>query len=108
MHIPPFDNKNIPIVDINNSKVPLNYFNIVKLQKNESYEYQVPGYETCIVPSTGTIDIEVQEFNFKNIVECTFDINFVCVHLRIIFDFEFENNDTHLIFILCVHLIMIF
>ena len=68
MHIPPFDNKNIPIVDINNSKVPLNYFNIVKLQRNESYEYQVPGYETCIVPSTGTIDIEVQEFNFSILV----------------------------------------
>ena len=59
MHIPPFDNKNIPIVDIDNLKVPLNYFNIVKLQRNETYEYQVPGYETCIVPSTGTIDIEV-------------------------------------------------
>ena len=74
MHIPPFDNKNIPIVDINNSKVPLNYFNIVKLQRNESYEYQVPGYETCIVPSTGTIDIEVQEFNFKNIGNRVIDV----------------------------------
>ena len=30
MHIEPFDNKNKPIVDINDSKVPLNFFNIVK------------------------------------------------------------------------------
>ena len=59
MHIQPFDNKNIPIVDINNSKVPLNYFNIVKIQKDQSFEYKVPGYETCIVPATGTINIEV-------------------------------------------------
>ena len=29
MHIPPFDNKNIPIVDVGDSRVPLNYLNIV-------------------------------------------------------------------------------
>ena len=28
MHIPPFDNKNIPIVDIDDSRVPLNYLNL--------------------------------------------------------------------------------
>ena len=36
MHIPPFDNKNTPIVDIEDSRVPLNYFNIVKLNKDQS------------------------------------------------------------------------
>ena len=30
MHIPPFENNNKPIVDVNDTKVPLNYFNIVK------------------------------------------------------------------------------
>jgi len=30
MHIRPFDNKNIPIVDVEDTRVPLNYFNIVK------------------------------------------------------------------------------
>jgi 5-deoxy-D-glucuronate isomerase len=35
--------------------VPLNYFNIVKLKKGEAFDYQVPGYETCIVPATGTV-----------------------------------------------------
>ena len=43
MHIAPFDNKNQPIVNADDSVVPLNYFNIVKLKKGEAFEYQVPG-----------------------------------------------------------------
>jgi 5-deoxy-glucuronate isomerase len=31
MHIPPHDNHNRPIVDVDDARVPLNYFNIVKL-----------------------------------------------------------------------------
>ena len=64
MHIPPFDNKNKPIINSNDSTVPLNYFNIVKLRRGESYNYFVEDYETCIVPATGTIDIEVEGINF--------------------------------------------
>ena len=56
MHIPPFDNQNKAIVDAGDATVPLNYFNIVKLKKGEAFEYQVPGYETCVVPATGTVD----------------------------------------------------
>ena len=41
MHIPPFDNKNLPIVDINDSRVPLNYLNIVNLQKDQSFEFKI-------------------------------------------------------------------
>ncbi|WP_420859195.1 5-deoxy-glucuronate isomerase [Marivivens marinus] len=58
MHIPPFDNANQPIVDADHPLVPLNYFNIVKLQPGETYDYRLPGYETCIVPATGTVDVE--------------------------------------------------
>ena len=58
MHIPPFDNKNQPIVDVDDAHVPLTYFNIVKLKKGEVFEYEVPGYETCVVPATGTVDVE--------------------------------------------------
>ena len=65
MHIPPYDNENNPIVDTNNKTVPLNYFNIVKLKKGDAFEYQVPGYETCIVPATGTININVEGMEFK-------------------------------------------
>ncbi|MEM8540742.1 MAG: 5-deoxy-glucuronate isomerase [Pseudomonadota bacterium] len=67
MHIPPFDNKNKPIVDVDDSLVPLNYFNIVKLKKGEAFSYQVPRYETCIVPATGTIDIDVEGFKADGI-----------------------------------------
>ena len=64
MHIAPFDNNNAPIVDVENATVPLNYFNILKLKKGEAFEYQVPGYETCIVPATGSVDIEVEGMQF--------------------------------------------
>ncbi len=64
MHIPPYDNANTPIVDAGNPVVPLNYFNIVKLTRGQSFTYQVPGYETCIVPATGTVDVEVMGARF--------------------------------------------
>ena len=64
MHIAPFDNHNQPIVDAGNPTVPLNYFNIVKLKKGEAFTYQVPGYETCIVPATGTVDVDVESVAF--------------------------------------------
>jgi 5-deoxy-D-glucuronate isomerase len=62
MHIAPYDNKNKPIVDIDDPTVPLNYFNIVKLTKGQAFEYAVPGFETCIVPATGTVDVDVEGF----------------------------------------------
>ena len=67
MHIVPFDNNNLPIVDVANPTVPLNYFNIVKLTKGQSFDYQVPGYETCIVPATGSLDIEVEGLHFAKL-----------------------------------------
>ena len=62
MHIPPFDNGNKPIVDLDDATVPLNYFNIVKLKKGQGFSYKTPGYETCIVPATGTIDLNVEGY----------------------------------------------
>ncbi|MEL6128017.1 MAG: 5-deoxy-glucuronate isomerase [Pseudomonadota bacterium] len=63
MHIAPYDNQNKPIVDVDDATVPLNYFNIVKLTQDQSFEYQVPRYETCIVPATGTVNVEVEGFS---------------------------------------------
>ncbi len=74
MHIPPFENKNKPIVDIDDTRVPLNYFNIVKLKKGQTFEYCVPGYETCIVPATGCTDIEVEGENYLNIGKRIVDV----------------------------------
>ena len=67
MHIPPFDNQNKPIVDAGDPLVPLNYFNIVKLNSGDRFDYHVPGYETCIVPATGTVDVEVAGETFAAI-----------------------------------------
>ena len=67
MHIAPHDNQNKPIVDIDSTLVPLNYFNIIKLKKGEAFEYRVPGYETCIVPATGTVDIEIEGVRFTSV-----------------------------------------
>ena len=67
MHIPPFDNRNVPVIDTNDTRVPLNYFNIVKLERDQSFEYRVPLYETCIVPATGRVAMEVEGVHFGNI-----------------------------------------
>ena len=67
MHIEPFDNRNNPIVDVNDQTVPLNYFNIVKLKQGEIFRYQVPGYETCIVPATGTINVAIGQSSYGNV-----------------------------------------
>lgn len=67
MHIAPYDNQNKPIVDADNGTVPLNYFNIVKLTKGQAFTYQVPGYETCVVPATGRIDVRVEGVAFEKL-----------------------------------------
>ena len=59
MHFAPFDNRNKPIVDVDDARVPLNYFNIVILKAGQAFEYRVPGYETCVVPATGRVDITI-------------------------------------------------
>jgi 5-deoxy-glucuronate isomerase len=59
MHIPPYDNKNEPIVGVDDEGVPLVYFNRLILVRGEHFASAVPGYETCIVPAHGTIDVAV-------------------------------------------------
>ena len=67
MHIPPYANANKPIIDVDDARVPLNYFNIVKLKRGEAFEYAVPRYETGIVPATGNVDVEVAGERFEDI-----------------------------------------
>jgi 5-deoxy-glucuronate isomerase len=67
MHIAPYDNQNKAIVDVEDATVPLNYFNIVKLKRGQAFEYQVPGYETCIVPATGSVNVEVEGMTFARL-----------------------------------------
>jgi 5-deoxy-glucuronate isomerase len=58
MHIPPHDNRNEPIVAPDHPLVPLTYFNIVKLTRDQAFNYAVTGYETCVVPATGRVAVE--------------------------------------------------
>ena len=67
MHIAPHDNRNRPIVDVDNPLVPLVYFNIVKLRAGQDFDYRTPGYETCIVPATGTVTVETMGQTFARI-----------------------------------------
>lgn len=67
MHIAPHDNQNKPIVDVDHDLVPLNYFNIVNLKQGETFSYAVPGYETCVVPATGTVDLDVDGASFAKL-----------------------------------------
>ena len=67
MHIAPHDNSNKPIVDTDNELVPQNYFNIIKLKKGEVFNYSLSGYETCIVPATGTISIDIEGKSFDQL-----------------------------------------
>lgn len=74
MHIAPFDNQNKPIVGADDPLVPLNYFNIVKLKKGDAFSYSVPGYETCIVPATGTINVNIEGFKADALGNRTVDV----------------------------------
>ncbi|WP_419911530.1 5-deoxy-glucuronate isomerase [Hoeflea sp.] len=74
MHIPPFNNSNKAIIDTDDRRVPLNYFNIVKLESGQAFDYRVPGYETCVVPATGTVDVVVEGEEFSAIGNRTADV----------------------------------
>jgi 5-deoxy-glucuronate isomerase len=74
VHIPPHDNRNRPIIDVSHPLVPLVYFNIVKLQAGESYVSRVEGYETCIVPATGTVTVETPGETFGDIGKRTANV----------------------------------
>jgi 5-deoxy-glucuronate isomerase len=74
MHFPPFDNRNTPIIDVDDGRVPLNYFNIVKLARGQGFEYTVPRYETGIVPATGTVDVDVEGETYEDIGQRGVDV----------------------------------
>ena len=67
MHIAPHDNANSAIVDVDHPLVPLCYFNIVRLRAGEAFVSHVSGYETCIVPATGTVSVTVGDEVFAGI-----------------------------------------
>ena len=74
MHIPPHENFNRPLVDLDDARVPFNYFNIVKLKRGETFDYRTPGYETCVVPATGTVDVEIEGERFERVGSRSLDV----------------------------------
>ena len=66
-HIPAYDNKNAPIIDVNDDTTPLIYFNPVLLKQGESHQYQLAGYETVVVLAGGTCHIKVDEKLYENV-----------------------------------------
>lgn len=74
MHIAPHDNHNRAIVDLNDALVPLVYFNIVRLKAGETFDYRTPGYETCVVPATGTVTVETSGETFSGIGQRRVDV----------------------------------
>ncbi len=63
-HIPPFDNRNQAIIGVGDQTTPLCYFNHVRLRRGERFEHQVPGYESMLVPATGSCDVIVDGREF--------------------------------------------
>lgn len=64
-HISSFDNQNKAIVGVNDETTPLCYFNQVRLRKGESFVHQVAGYESVLVPATGSCDVLVGEHTYQ-------------------------------------------
>ena len=63
MHKAPYDNQNRAIVDRADPVTPLVYFNIVRLSAGERFVSTVEGYETCLVPATGAIDVQIGDWS---------------------------------------------
>jgi 5-deoxy-glucuronate isomerase len=66
-HIAPFDNHNQAIIAANDATTPLCYFNHVRLQRGERFMHQVAGYESLVVPASGTCDVTVNGERFEGI-----------------------------------------
>lgn len=64
-HIPPHDNENRAIVDVDDPTTPLCYFNHVRLRRGERHVHRVAGYESMVVPASGRCNVTVagQAFN---------------------------------------------
>lgn len=62
-----YNNYNEPVVSINDFVLPRTYFNIVRLEKGETFYSKITGYETCWVMAGGTCDIDVDGEKFANV-----------------------------------------
>ena len=62
-----YDNRNQPIVDAGSEVLSLSYFNILRLDKGETYRQQLPGFESVLVVLNGNCDIEVNGETYSDV-----------------------------------------
>ena len=70
-HIKPHDNRNKPIIDIDNPLVPHTFFNDVKLKQGQTFSFCLDAYESVIVLASGTCDVTVNGVKFEQVGERT-------------------------------------
>ncbi len=70
-HIKPHDNRNQPIIDIDNQIVPHTFYNDVKLKKCQTFSFCLETYESVIVLASGTCDVTVKGVKFERVGERT-------------------------------------
>ena len=68
-HIKPHDNRNQPIVDIDNPLVPNTFYNDVKLKKGQTFSFCLETFESVIVLASGTCDVTVKGVKFERVGE---------------------------------------
>ena len=61
------DNGNRPILPGGKAPVPNTYFNLLKTAADQEVSLEVPGFETCLVVMSGTVDIRVGSAEFANV-----------------------------------------
>ena len=62
-----FDNANQPIVPIGTETLPLTYFNLIRLDQNDSHTYQLEGYESVAVVLSGNCEIQAGNHTFSSV-----------------------------------------
>jgi 5-deoxy-glucuronate isomerase len=62
-----YQNNNEPIIPLGNDLVKLTYFNLVKLNKSQTYSRKLENFESVYVVLKGNCDIEVENENYKDV-----------------------------------------
>lgn len=62
-----YDNKNQPIINVRNDVVPAIYFNVLRLNKNQSYSTKLDSYESVYVVMKGRCDFVVNGTGFEDV-----------------------------------------
>lgn len=62
-----YSNENKPLLDAGNEILPLSFFNLIRLNKGESYSNYLEEFETVYVVLSGACDIQTEKVLFRNV-----------------------------------------